>query len=210
MAGHWKEAVAAFNQSIALDPSIEFSYFGLAPLLALTGDQQGYQRLCAQLIAQPRRADNPNVTLNTAMACLLRAPAEQDLARVAKMMDFPPQQTPIYSLGKGMLEYRMGHFADAATWLKKALDSKRGGPLADAESCAVLAMAQVRLAQPDFARASPRRRPVNLLNTKLPTVESGDLGGGWEGWVASRALIDEARAMVPEAAPPHQAASLAP
>jgi hypothetical protein len=55
-------------------------------------------------------------------------------------------------------------------------------------------MAQWRLKQFDSARAALGKGIE--INTKLPKLEDGDLGGGWLDWTMAQALLGEAKALI--------------
>ena len=63
----------------------------------------------------------------------------------------------------------------------------------------VLAMAQYQLNHVSDARAS-LAKGVEVEQTKLPKLESGDIGGkfgdSWTDWIIAHALLDQAKAMI--------------
>ena len=59
----------------------------------------------------------------------------------------------------------------------------------------VLAMAHYQLKQTEEARAA-FARGAEIEQTKLPKLESGDIGGDWQGWIIAHALMDEAKALI--------------
>ena len=59
----------------------------------------------------------------------------------------------------------------------------------------VLAMAQNRLKQTDEARDT-LAKAVEIIDTKLAKLESGDLGVGWTDWIIAHALMTEAKALI--------------
>jgi hypothetical protein len=61
----------------------------------------------------------------------------------------------------------------------------------------VLAMAQYRLKQTDEAR-NTLGKGVEIIDTKLARLESGDLGVGWTDWIIAHALMTEAKALIEE------------
>jgi hypothetical protein len=56
-------------------------------------------------------------------------------------------------------------------------------------------MAHYQMQQFDEAR-SALAKSVDIVDTRLPTVESGDLGEDWWNWIIAHALMDEARALI--------------
>jgi hypothetical protein len=61
----------------------------------------------------------------------------------------------------------------------------------------VLAMAQQQLKQPDEARKA-FAKGIEIEETKLPKLDSGDLGTGWywRDWIIAHALMSEAKALI--------------
>ena len=59
----------------------------------------------------------------------------------------------------------------------------------------VLAMAQYRMQQTDEARAA-LAKGVEIERTKLPKLESGDLGDGYLDWIIAHVLLREAQALI--------------
>ena len=60
---------------------------------------------------------------------------------------------------------------------------------------AVLAMAQQQLKQSEDARKS-LAQATQAFETKLPKLESGDLGENWPEWLVARILLREAKGVV--------------
>ena len=59
----------------------------------------------------------------------------------------------------------------------------------------VLAMSNYHLRQLDEAHAA-MARGLAIADTKLPKVESGDLGYWWRDWVFADVLMREAKALI--------------
>lgn len=89
---------------------------------------------------------------------------------------------------KGLSEYREGRFSEACDWADKAPQNSE--LFAQAEGCAVMAMAQWRLGQRDVARAALSQG--DRLAPKISSTGALDLGGGWLDWLVARILLDEA------------------
>ena len=95
---------------------------------------------------------------------------------------------------KGLAEYRQARFASAVDWMNKVL-AKPDESNRDVQACMVLAMAHYQLKQTNEARAA-FAIGAEIERTKLPRLESGDLGGGWPDWIIARALMREAKEMI--------------
>jgi tRNA A-37 threonylcarbamoyl transferase component Bud32/tetratricopeptide (TPR) repeat protein len=111
---------------------------------------------------------------------------------------------------KGLAEYRQGHFAGAVELEQKVLaveprqwKDPMSGKLVtlgredyrNAEAWMVLAMAQHELHQEAQARSS-FDKGIAIAETKLPKLQSGDLGDFWENWIIVGALAKEAKELL--------------
>jgi hypothetical protein len=102
---------------------------------------------------------------------------------------------PWFQFCKGLAEYRQGHFAGAVDWTQKALSHAGDRPKRDVGAYMALAMAQYRSKQADEARTA-LAKGVEIAETKLPKLESGDLGDDWLDWIIAHVLMREARALI--------------
>ena len=71
---------------------------------------------------------------------------------------------------------------------------KPGWDSPDARAYLVLAMAQHRLGRAAEAQIA-LAKAVDLTQTKLPPLDSGDLGGDWNDVVTAHLLLREAKAL---------------
>jgi len=60
-----------------------------------------------------------------------------------------------------------------------------------------MAMARQHLNQPAGARAA-LEKAVEILEAKLPKLESGDLGELWGDWIIAHVLLREAKMLIEE------------
>jgi hypothetical protein len=79
--------------------------------------------------------------------------------------------------------------------MNEVLTHHNRNPVRDVEAYMVLAMAQHRSKQADEANAA-LARGVDIAESKLPKLDSGDLGDGWIDWIIAHALIREAKALI--------------
>ncbi len=196
--GDTATATADFIQALNLDPGEADLRLRLAPLLVENGGINAYGRQCAQFLKQNRETNNPAVALD----CLLAPAPEVDvpslvaLARNALAAGGPGTRQPTWQLAMSLAEYRQGHYAESADWAAKALADAAGlGEGRAAQANAALAMAQQKLSHPDDARAA-LGRAKQIIDTKMPSPESADLGANWPEWIAARVLLHEAQAIV--------------
>ena len=105
---------------------------------------------------------------------------------------------------KGLAQYRAGQFASAVDWVGKSIGQPATvGESApdwnrDAAAYAVMAMAQHQLQRSDAAHAA-LAKAADIVNTKLPKLESGALEDNWADWLIAHLLLREAQALI---APP--------
>jgi hypothetical protein len=99
-----------------------------------------------------------------------------------------------------MAEYRLGHFESAVEWAQKAAASTFRN--AQAESDAVLAMAEFQLNKKDEARTALEQ--CAKVVQAMPALDSGDLGGDWRDWIISHTLLEEARTLIADKTPQNQ------
>ena len=201
---HWKEAAADFSKALELRPEY-FVYYRLAPVLVQSGDLEGYRRCCAQVIARFAATTDPHIAEWMAEDCLLLADSGVDLSVVTAWADLvvtawkDSRVLPTVQFCKGLAEYRQGHFAGAVDWLQKALSHAGGDLERDVKTYMVLAMAQYRSNQADQARVT-LAKGVEIAESKLPKLESGDLGDDWVDWIIAHVLMTEAKTLINGAA----------
>lgn len=79
-------------------------------------------------------------------------------------------------------------------WTEQALTDP-GVNERDAEAYLILAMAKQHLKRPGEARAA-LAKAVEIAETKLPKLESGDLGELWGDWIIAHVLMSEAKLLI--------------
>jgi eukaryotic-like serine/threonine-protein kinase len=199
-AGQWTNAIAGFYKLVQLDLADQQNYYLLGPLLARTGDVEGYRRHCAQLLALVRGTADPITAERTAKDCLILPVAGVDLSTVAQLADTAVTMGRThpylrsFEFVKGLAEYRQGHFTSSVEWMRKVL-ADPGASFLSAETYCVLAMALDQSGKPAESRAA-LGKGVQITQTKLPTLESGDLGNDWKDWIITQALLSEAKDLI--------------
>jgi eukaryotic-like serine/threonine-protein kinase len=200
-AGRWKEAAAAFARNIESEPDKPENYRLLAPILLFSEDIEGYRKICHQLVTRFTANEDPVLADGIVRVCLLRPDSGVDSSVVAGLADTAivlgkqHEYLPWFELGKALAEYRQEHFASAANWAQKALDSA-GQLERDASAYVVLAMAQWQLKQPGPARVA-MGKAAELVDAKLPRLDGGD-NRNWVDVIGAHLLLREARALIQE------------
>jgi Flp pilus assembly protein TadD len=194
--GEWSAAIADFTRVVELDPTDHDAYHSLAPLLAQSGDQEAYRRLCGRILGQFARTSDPAIAERMARDCMILPPRPADLATIGKMVDTAVaagSNHPFwdyFQFVKGLSEYRDGHFANAVEWLQKVV-AHEGDPNRTVAAHMVLAMARHQLDQVDEARATLSK------GSKIAEAKLGKLGSPqWNDQIAAQMLMREAKALI--------------
>ncbi|HUD48712.1 MAG TPA: protein kinase [Candidatus Baltobacteraceae bacterium] len=187
--GDWTNAITDFSTVLDIDPEDPAPYHALAPLLLQGGGPEAYARHCARLLAHFAASTDPALRRQVAAECLLAPIEATNLATAAAFAG------PGGDVVSGLAEYRQGHFAQSADVMSKALAQAGQDAARNVQEFAVLAMAQQQLAQTNDARAT-LVTGTQIFITKLPKLESGDIGPGWSQWLATRALVSEAQSLI--------------
>jgi sugar lactone lactonase YvrE len=197
-SAHWQAAVATITNLMEPDSAGDNSY-PLATLLVASKDLTGYRRLCPVILAKFKGTTDPYVANRTAKACLILPSSGADLKEVVVLADISVREgtsldeLPWFQLTKGMAEYRLGHFTNTLEWAQKVSIGRNPGR--DAETWAVLAMAHYHLQQLVEAH-SALAKGVDIIETKLPKADSGDVGEDWWNWIIAHTLMDEAKNLI--------------
>jgi tetratricopeptide (TPR) repeat protein len=202
--GRWSDAVADATLAVEHQPTEQYRYHTLAPLLVITGDRPAYEQLCRKMLPMFADTVNPYVAERVAKDCLLLPGVGVNLQLVNKLADksvtLESGNDPMpYSQGaKALSEYRQGHFVEAINWAKKPLTSSE--IYAQSHAYAILAMANLQLGQKDEARVKLAKGKT-LAQTILPGRDANKIGGAWVAWLFSQIQLDEATALIQPAAP---------
>jgi Flp pilus assembly protein TadD len=192
--GQWKSASADFTKALEMEPG-DGTWYELAAVLLENGDVVDYRRQRQAILTQCSGTTNAAVARRAMKACLLLPATGADLAAVGKLADTAMTQDSEWAEStKSLGEYRQGRFANAIEWAKKSL-ARPAMDRRDAQTWLVLAMAYQQLKQSEEARAA-LAKGEEIIKTKLPKLDSGDLGVSWVDCVISEIFLDEARALI--------------
>jgi Flp pilus assembly protein TadD len=202
--GKFAEAVPGFVQLTVKEPSHSKPYLQLAALLLETGDLNGYRQLSHRAVNLFQGKPGTTVVRISKLALLASLTNPADTAQAAQMADQALAETTDAKLiieaqiGKGLAEYRLGHFAGAIEWMQKvaAIPTKGShtASLFNANAVAIIACAQQQLNQTDAARASLAQAKA-ALRAGRPDSNS-DLGNNWQDVLIAQALVREARELI--------------
>jgi tetratricopeptide (TPR) repeat protein len=207
-SGRWQEAAADLAQVIKADPSQHMDWWREMPLLIQSGKTADYKTQCKAMLDRFGQTLNPMIAERVAKSCLLlpSAVSPANLTRVGNVA------TTAVSLGtgspwlhwfqctRGLADYRQGRFTSALESMELAQkqlaqSNDLARDMCEAETYFISAMARHQLQQPDEAR-SALALGLSIVQTKLPALDSGNLGGSWYDTVTAYILMREAQAMV--------------
>jgi len=199
--GRCAEAAADFAKAIELRPDDHEVWHWQAAALVQSGQLDAYRELRRKGVERFGNTTDPNTAERIAKDFLILPCSEPDLEIAAKMAEnavsAPPNHPDMtwFQLGKGLAEYRQGRFAKTVDWMNKVLSDSGHEYNRDAQACIVLAMAQHQLKQLDEARAT-LARGLGIVDTKMPKLDSGDLGENWNDLIIAHVLLEEATALI--------------
>ena len=142
-----------------------------------------------------------------AKSCLFAPSSEVDLKAIDRLAttavtlgvaDGVAQYMPFFQVCKALSEYRLGHFAEAAQWAQKSVDSP---VFASWHACGILAMADWQLGKKDEARAM-LARGEKLAPRIMPESIARNPANDWLAWLFARIQLDEATALINGGAAP--------
>jgi tetratricopeptide (TPR) repeat protein len=177
----YKESLPPLLKAVELDPSDHIGWIHAAAVRLALGDEEGYRKLCHEMLTRFAKDNGPRVASRVAKTCLLAPLPAEDQAPLRALVERVEQEGAGSSgvtlrwdyFVKGLAEYRAGRFTEAITLLKLGLPSRAASPLNDGPTLLVLAMAQFRLGEADKARAS-LAAAQGLLERTLPRLDRGE------------------------------------
>jgi len=203
--GHWEEAAADAARSLEYQPSASFRYSMVAALHLRSGNRSAYEQFCKKLFLEHRDTTNIFFADQVAKSCLFLPASEVDLNVISHLADRAVTlgaqdegAMPFFSVCKGLSEYRLGHFAKAAEWAQRSLNSSRKD--AHPHAYGVLALADWRLGKKDDARTMLAAGEA-LAPRIMPARVAEDPGSPWLVWLFARIQLEEAEALINPASP---------
>jgi non-specific serine/threonine protein kinase/serine/threonine-protein kinase len=199
--GRFAAAAADLVQVREVKPDNHLVWHQLAVLFIASGQFDVYREHCRKSVERFGRTTEPLIAERIAKVCLILPASGANLDLVVKMTDTAVAATnhvanAWFQLVKGMAEFRQGNFTAAIEWVSKTLPTEtENEPGRDVEAYMVLAMANYQLKKNDEARAA-FSKGAEIERTKLPKLESGDIGDKWEDWIIAHALLREAKALI--------------
>jgi len=199
--GRWREAAADAALALENQPTDHYRYHTLAGLLAVTGDQPGYQDLCQRLVRKFPNPTNPFIAERITQDCLLLPSSGVDLELIDNLADTAvtlgsgDSSMAYFQACKAMSSYRQRRFHEAITWAQKAVNNPTAEALAKAKAFAIMAMANWQIGEKSAAR-----KALVEGDTSTPNFWSQngtlDLGESWVAWLIARISLDEASELI--------------
>ncbi len=210
--GKWKQAAEYCANAVEAEPTNIAPYLRLASISAFTGDMADYTGVRRQILTRFGASRDPSTCSKAAKACLiLPCPAVDPLAisnwiQIAATASGPAWLRPWADLTIRHAYYRMGHFAQAVEGEQELISGSDPVPEREVARLCVLAMAQHQLNNPRQARAA-LAKAAEITRTKLPALDSGDLGASWWDTLLAHMLLHEAQALIGNEPPPQDNAA---
>jgi serine/threonine protein kinase len=202
--GRFTEAVSGFVQLTVKEPNHSKPYLQLAALLLETGDLNGYRQLSHRALNLFQGKTGTTVVRISKLGLLAPLTNHTDTAQAAQMADQALAETTDAKLiieaqiGKGLAEYRLGHFAGAIERMQKVAAIPTAGSHTDslfnADAVAIIACAQQQLQQADQARASLAQAKNALRAGRSDSASA--LGANWQDTLIAQALVREASQLI--------------
>jgi tetratricopeptide (TPR) repeat protein len=202
--GRWNEAIADARRVNAFSDH-HWHYFLLASILASKGEVENYRENCREVLARFGDTREPGRAELVAKSCLILPISGPDLDQASLLADVAVaagqghRLYPWFELCKGLAEYRQGHYAGALEWVKNILPLHISSEDDDLHYAAhlIAAMACYQMGQIDEARAA-LARAADIARSKLPGLESQDLGINWWDRLIGHTLFKEAKLLIEE------------
>jgi hypothetical protein len=179
--GRLAKAITNYIRAANAQPTNELSFHCLLPLLAQTGRTNEFEEWRGKALDQFGSTADPAIAERMTLDCLILPATAAVAQRAANMLDndasTPPR--PSAQLARGLAEYRLGRFADAAARLEN-VPGLESNATAAMQARLILAMARRQLGKTNDA-------PVT--NDKQFSLSGGD----WNDQMTTELLAREAR-----------------
>jgi tetratricopeptide (TPR) repeat protein len=195
--GRWRQATDDFRRAVEHDPSDEWTWYYAIVTLVEIGETAEYRKLCLDMQRTFESASDPFLGERIAKLWLLTPECPGDSTIPGRLIDRSLGDSSSKKLyywvmsTKGIAEYRAGHFAEAASWLRKAIDATPAKtPQCKALSGVFLAMALHRQDLRDQAQQA-YDRAAQVID-RHQSQNGGDLGVDWCDWLMCSIVRREA------------------
>ncbi|MEA3133666.1 MAG: eukaryotic-like serine/threonine-protein kinase [Gammaproteobacteria bacterium] len=211
LRGEWAQSRQLSNTLLDLNSNDTWDDFATAVASLKLGDEAGY--LLARDAAIARFGDTASMSIADSVlkVSLLRPTGDQTTASLerfavllsdrlsdAKTRNEPEPKEAWYSMVLGLYEYRRGNYTKAISWAQRSLDTTPGTALPIATDHLIMAMSLHKVGGASAARLE-LKQTENLLQSGFDLFNDF---WSWRDWVYVRLLLLEAKALIPDEAPP--------
>jgi serine/threonine protein kinase/Flp pilus assembly protein TadD len=191
--GRWKEAAAEFARATELQPEDAHLWRCRAVADLAAGEGNAYRQTCAAMLERFEKSEDRRKAGNVLLACVLRADALPDMAR---LLPLTRVAIPIWPGVRGAALYRIGRPEESVRCLEAAAKSDHPW----AWDWCFLAMAHHRLGHGDEARRclAEAGRWIDEANRQEEEDPSGTrpAWGDWHERAVAVPLLREAEALL--------------
>jgi serine/threonine protein kinase len=199
--GRWRQASDDFHRAVKLDPNNEWTWYYAILTLGEIGEKADYGKLCLDMQRTFESSSDPLLGERIAKLWVLTPDCPGDSTIPGRLIDRALGDGSSKKLyywvmsTKGISEYRAGHFAEASSWLTKAIDATpTKTPQCKALSGLFLSMALHRQDQRDRARQAYDSAADSI--DRHQSQNGGDLGADWCDWLMCSIVRREAEHMM--------------
>jgi len=203
-AGRLREASADFARAIALAPDNHWNWYLQACVLAYLDDAAAYRQLCSAMLPRFADATEGEICDRIAKSALLLPERPADIRLLNNLMARAqtignPANQHWFKLGRGLLEYRNGRYAEAIDVLDQGLSTGLTSNLVSALTAELLkTMSRFQLGQVNEARAE-LPKILERIDHDLAQPGVDDIGnGGLENCLICQILRREAESLIPD------------
>ena len=217
--GRWRQAAERFTTLLKVDPVVSWDaisgdFLSAGPALIASGNLEDYERFRREAIARVAGTADPVIAERTLKVSLL-LPADQgvmdSLSRLAAIAENSLTRNgpsgggdmflPAWRcISVALMDYRRGHYAQAADWCRRCLAYTPPNPARTATAQIILAMACFHAHQDDDARALLAQGGEAVDARFQKGLDMGSNPNGyWSDWLFARILLREARTLIEEA-----------
>jgi hypothetical protein len=214
--GDWQNAAEEFDRLFKAKPITQmtdadhFNVYAAAPVFLQTGQKDKYRNLCRAALAQ-FGSTSAMISERTAKMCLLAEPPQDILEQADKFsiaahaIGKNDQYLTYFEFARALACYRSNRSQAAITFSEFSLQHNK--IQADyiwyhvALNHLLQAMAHHQLKDSDTAERS-LKTAEQIIEQKLPKLESGELGVSWHDWLMCDLIRREAQAMITKSGAP--------
>ncbi|MCO6046139.1 serine/threonine-protein kinase [Aeoliella sp. ICT_H6.2] len=129
LLSEWEKAASDYARGFKSRSLGDRSIFEYAGSLVLVGDQQGYRRLCKQMVGQLGEPDDARTAFAMTRTCALSPDNNVPRQQVAKWADMSLNESKFAWVlhVKGLAQYRAGQYEEAFGSLKQSINTGSSG-----------------------------------------------------------------------------------